>query len=130
MTLHDKLDIVLKYLSEKKDEGFLYELQILPDIDKNISEEELNTILRFLHSKEFVIDGEILNLDVSVIGYKISVQGQLFLEKTSFKKLKRKEKTEYKKTVAATVLSIVSTIAIISIMVFDAWISWQAYINK
>jgi len=122
MTLHDKLDIVLKYLSEKKDEGLLYELQILPDIDKSISEEELNTILNFLHSEEFVIVGEILKLDVPAIGYKISVKGQLFLEKTSFNKNKRYLRAKNNWIIAKTIIIILNAIAILLIMFWQCWL--------
>lgn len=126
LTLHHKIDLVMNVLLNKKDNGFIITSDILKDLN-NVSEIELKTILIFLEKDGFVLTVPVEQRSVKMEGaelkYVISVNGLLFIEKSSFINENKIVKRNQRFTISKTIINIINTIAILGIASYSIFIS-------
>ena len=119
LSLHGKLDIVLNELAKLKDAGLLPEHEIFPKVESVMSSHEFNTILEYFIFINFAIYKNICygSNCIPMDCYKISLDGLLFLEKTSFICQKRRYKQRQIWIIAKIIAITANAIAILIIMV-------------
>jgi len=134
MTHYEKLDEILSSLNKKDNADFDTEVVIMERLSFKIDEQSLEIYLQelinygFVNRKQttFSIFDEVIKTDV----YRITLQGLLFLEKTSFINKNKQDKIKYTYTIAKITLTAVSSLAIIILTFLNYKTTDRANDNK
>lgn len=133
MNYYNKLDKVLIALSKVENHIFEDTSKIKQKLDFQISHYELDLILKYLVKTEYAFcetNEKLDNFELKKHTYKISLQGLLFLEKSSFnneiKILKRKNNW----TVAKTIAAILNAIIIVVIGALGVYVTNKSNVDK
>ena len=133
MTSHEKLDAVLTALS-KVEHKYFEESHIIKDRLKfYIPDVELELLLEHLVFLDFATDKEVSSerrLMTPYTKYRITTQGLLFLEKSSFKSEINKGKRIAIWTIAKTIAAIANAIMIIIIGFASVYLAKQSNDDK
>ena len=117
LSTHKKLDIVLQYLLIEYNKGYINCFKIYEDLNL-LNKYEIDIILEYLKDKGLILFKEIpLNIDaaLSCPHFILSIEGKLFLKKTSFRKIKRNAILKVIWTILKIIAIILNAVAILYI---------------